>query len=136
VTFSPDGTRLATGGDDGTIRIWEAATGRALATLVALSEDGWATLLPDGSYKLKGEPSGRFWWVIGLRRFELGELDGFSPNVRRRAVDEPISGLAQAHHRPPAPAVEHVEDAAQTSPLADRDHASGRGRRWWRRRGI
>ena len=33
VAFTPDGTRLATASDDGTVRIWDAATGQHLATL-------------------------------------------------------------------------------------------------------
>jgi WD40 repeat protein len=92
VAFDPAGARLAAG-DDGTVRVWDAATGAPLATLLALPEGGWATLLPDGSYKLDGEPAGRFWWVVGQHRFEPGELDGFSPNVRRRTADEPLPGM-------------------------------------------
>lgn len=33
VAYSPDGTRLATGNDDGTVRIWNPAAGTTLATL-------------------------------------------------------------------------------------------------------
>jgi WD40 repeat protein len=31
--FSPDGSRLASAGDDGTIKVWDVATGRLIHTL-------------------------------------------------------------------------------------------------------
>jgi WD40 repeat protein len=49
VEFSPDGTKLATASTDGTLRVWDAATGACLRTL-ALKLGGlhWVTFAPDG----------------------------------------------------------------------------------------
>lgn len=73
----PTGTWLASAGDDGTVRMWDPTTGTLLATLVA-SEEGWAALLPDGSYKLHGQPAD-LWWAIGLCRFDPADLPDISP---------------------------------------------------------
>jgi WD40 repeat protein len=99
VAFSPDGTLIATASDDGTTRIWDTATGTYLATLVALPDGGYATLLPDGRYKLAGDLADRVWWAIKLCRFEAGELDPWVPGIRRLAADEPVLPVPGA--RPP-----------------------------------
>jgi hypothetical protein len=47
-------------------------------------------LLPDGSYKLEGDPEDDLWWAIKLCRFASGELDPYVPGLRRRDATEPI----------------------------------------------
>ncbi len=61
----------------------------------------WALLLPDGSYKVVGEPDGSFWWVIKNVRFEPGELDGYDPVVRRIPADAPLPLPTGWHPVPP-----------------------------------
>ena len=63
---------------------------RTLATLIPLADDGYATLLPDGSYKLRGDPGDRLWWAMKLCRFGPGELDPYVPSIRRLPDDAPI----------------------------------------------
>lgn len=64
VAWSPDGTRLATASDDHTARIWDSATGRAVASLTGhtdMVEDvAWS---PDGSRIATGSADGtaRLW---------------------------------------------------------------------------
>jgi WD40 repeat protein len=81
VAFSPDGKTLASGSSDTTVRLWDVATARCLATLLATPE-GWVAFTPDGRYKLGGDIAGSFWHVIGLCRFEPGELDPYLPHLR------------------------------------------------------
>ncbi|GAA3313983.1 TIR domain-containing protein [Nonomuraea dietziae] len=85
VAFSPSSpSLLASAGDDGVVILWEDGVRRA--TLLGLPE-GWAALAPDGRYKCQGEVAGQFWHVIGMARFELGELDPHLPAVRSVALD-------------------------------------------------
>ena len=91
VAFSPNGLTLASGSSDNTIRLWRIADGRHLATLYATST-GWVAFTSEGRYKLSGDLRGSFWHVIGLCRFEPGELDEHLPGLRM-ADDEPLFTL-------------------------------------------
>jgi WD40 repeat protein/3',5'-cyclic AMP phosphodiesterase CpdA len=55
-------------------------------TLLGLPE-GWAALSPDGRYKQEGDVSGQFWHVVGMCRFDGGELGSYLPAVRRIPLD-------------------------------------------------
>ncbi|HEX2569408.1 MAG TPA: AAA family ATPase [Polyangia bacterium] len=81
IAFSPDGQTLASGSYDTTIRLWDAATGQCRVTLAHFL-GGWVAFMPDGRYKMEGDVAGYFWHVIGLRRFEPGELDRHAPYLR------------------------------------------------------
>src|SRR5205807_1438633 len=49
--FTPDGKRLLTASNDGTIRLWEVATGLPIVTLVSTgAPSDSVAMLPDGSY--------------------------------------------------------------------------------------
>ena len=91
VAWSPDGKLLASGADDNTVHLWDVRTG-ACAAVFALLPEGWAAFTPNGRYKLGGTPAGGFWHVIGLCRFEPGELNPHLPNLRQRPAAPLLEG--------------------------------------------
>ena len=64
VAIAPDGTWLATGGDDGTVRIWDPATGQQRAALTGHAGAVTAVAIaPDGTWLATGGDDGtvRIW---------------------------------------------------------------------------
>lgn len=89
IAISPDNAWLAVGTSDGAVRTFNLATGAPRATYVYAPE-GWAAFTPDGRYKIGGAVADSLWHVIGLCRFEPGELDAHLPKPLRVPDDEPF----------------------------------------------
>jgi hypothetical protein len=90
IAFSPNGKLIASGGDDGIARIWNAATGALLASAVVNDESTWAVWTSDYSF-------------IGTPGFapSFFSQDGISKSVREKFQDKLADPkkVAQRFHR-------------------------------------
>jgi WD40 repeat protein/class 3 adenylate cyclase len=106
VAFSADGSKLATTGDDGRLRVWDPKTGRRLGDFHGKSDFAvGAAFSPDGSLVAAGwlrENLVRVWDVRTGRLVRAIQAPAspfavsFSPDGKRLAiggVDEPVAGV-------------------------------------------
>ncbi|MBI5932002.1 MAG: serine/threonine protein kinase [Chloroflexi bacterium] len=66
VAFNPDGSKIASGGDDNTVRIWETRTGSELSVLQGHTNNVHSVAFsPDGTQLVSGGADGKIWlWNV------------------------------------------------------------------------
>ena len=100
VAFSPQGELVYTGSEDGTVKIWDAASGKEIATLVSIGNAEWAITTPPGLYDASPAAMKLMHYVVGmdvvvLRQIKerfwdpglMAKVTGFSQDTIRSLPD-------------------------------------------------
>jgi WD40 repeat protein len=99
VTFSPDGQRLAAGGEDRTVRVWDVPGGKSLLTLRGHAGDlrtfSALRFSPDGGRLFSGDTSGKeFVWDLASGEAVALPVDHWNWKVYNPSPDGPLLALA------------------------------------------
>ena len=132
VAFSPDGTRIVSGGDDNTVRLWDAATGQPVGQPLTGHTDAVYSVAfsPDGTRIVSGSDDGtvRLWDAATGQ--PVGQpLTGHTGSGDQRGV-QPRRHAHRLRQRRQHRAAVGRGHRPTRRPAADRPH--GRGVRAWR----
>jgi WD40 repeat protein len=89
VAYSPDGTHLLTGGNDGSVRVWDAATGQPVGFTIVTLPSHELAVFDAVSTALAGASAGAWRW-LGWNLVQDGRLT--------RLPAETYGNLPPLHH--------------------------------------
>lgn len=77
VSFSRDGKVLASGSMDATVKLWEMPSGKELATLIALDQNDWLVVTPDGLFDGTPAAWNKILWRFSPSLREVNPVESF-----------------------------------------------------------
>jgi WD40 repeat protein len=77
IAFSPNNKYLVSGNSDSTLKIWDVGSGKELAALIALDQNDWLVVTPDGLFDGTSTAWNKILWRFNNHTFDHAPVEAF-----------------------------------------------------------
>ena len=77
LTFNADGKLLVSGSEDASMKLWDVAAGRELASLFSMDQQDWLVLTPDGLFDGSPAAWNQILWRFSSNLFDVAPVELF-----------------------------------------------------------
>jgi len=77
IAFNADGKLLVSGSSDASMKLWDAAAGRELASLFSMGQQDWLVLTPDGLFDGSPPAWNQILWRFSANLFDVAPVELF-----------------------------------------------------------
>lgn len=109
VAFSPDGKKMASGAEDGTVKVWDLERRKELASLIHIDQADWVVLSPNGLFDASQRAMGLLYYLADTDgRTEVIELNQLKARYYEPGLLQKLMGYGNERLR----SVEGLEQVA------------------------
>lgn len=133
VAFSPGKKSkfVVTGSKDGTVKLWDRATGKERATLISLDSSDWVVTTPDGQFDASPGAMQLIYYVVGREIIALDQLKKryWDPGLLSKIIkDEPLRDVGKFASLPLYPEINAQITGGDTLKIELRERDGGLGK--------